>query len=56
MTVYSLRDRVYVGGSIGYFRFIHIETFEDRDLAYKELENYKRSPASFDPFITATEQ
>tara|TARA_A100001515_G_scaffold58004_1_gene45814 strand:- start:561 stop:731 length:171 start_codon:yes stop_codon:yes gene_type:complete len=56
MTVYTLRDRVYVGSSIGYFKFVDIETFEDRDLAYKELENFKRSPASFDPFITTTEQ
>ena len=56
MTLYKLKDRVYVGSSIGYFKFIDIETFQDRDLAYKELENFKRSPASFDPFITTTEQ
>ena len=54
MTYYKLQDRVYVGSSIGYFKVIDVETFEDRDLAYKELENYKRSPASFDPFITTT--
>ena len=56
MSLYHLRDRVFVGSSVGYFKFIDIETFEDRDLAYKELENYKRSPASFDPFITTTER
>ena len=35
---YHLRDRVFVGCSIGYFKFEVIETFEDRDLAYKECE------------------
>ena len=52
--IYELVDRVFVGSSIGYYKFITVETFSDRDLAYKELSNYKRSPASYDPFIVET--
>ena len=52
--IYELRDRVFVGSSIGYYKFITVETFSDRDLAYKELTAYKRSPASYDPFIVET--
>ena len=52
--IYELRDRVFVGSSIGYYKFITVETFSDRDLAFKELSNYKRSPASYDPFIVET--
>ena len=36
--IYHLRDRVFVGCSIGYFKFKVLETFTDRDLAYKECE------------------
>ena len=35
---YHLRDRVFVGCSVGHFKFKVLETFEDRDLAYKECE------------------
>lgn len=52
--IYELRDRVFVGSSIGYYKFITVETFSDRDLALKELSNYRRSPASYDPFIVET--
>lgn len=52
--IYELVDRVFVGSSIGYYKFITVETFSDRDLAYKELTAYKRSPASYDPFIVET--
>ena len=38
MTIYELKDRRYVGGSIGYFKMVTIETFTDRDLAHKECE------------------
>ena len=53
-SIYELRDRVFVGSSIGYYKLITVETFSDRDLAYKELTAYKRSPASYDPFIVET--
>jgi len=39
--LYELRDRRYVGGSIGYFKMITLETFEDRDLANKECANLR---------------
>ena len=52
--IYELRDRVFVGSSIGYYKFITVETFSDRDLALKELTAYRRSPASYDPFIVET--
>ena len=52
--IYELVDRVFVGSSIGYYKFITVETFSDRDLAFKELSNYRRSPASYDPFIVET--
>ena len=52
--IYELKDRVFVGSSIGYYKFITVETFSDRDLAFKELSNYRRSPASYDPFIVET--
>ena len=52
--IYELRDRVFVGSSIGYYKFITVETFSDRDLAFEELSNYKRSSASYDPFIVET--
>lgn len=53
-TTYELRDRVFVGSSIGYYKIITVETFSDRDLAYEELSNYKLSPTSYDPFIVET--
>ena len=53
-STYELKDRVFVGSSIGYYRIITVETFSDRDLAYKELTAYRRSPASYDPFIVET--
>jgi ABC-type sugar transport system ATPase subunit len=43
MTLYELRDRVFVGSSIGYYKMNVIETFEDRDLALKECENIRRN-------------
>ena len=36
MTLYELRDRRFVGSSIGYYKIITLGTFEDRDLARKE--------------------
>jgi len=36
MTLYELRDRRFVGSSIGYYKMITLGTFEDRDLARKE--------------------
>lgn len=41
--LYELRDRRYIGGSIGYFKMVTLETFEDRDLAHKECANLKRN-------------
>ena len=41
--LYELRDRRYIGGSIGYFKMVTLETFEDRDLAYKECANLRRN-------------
>ena len=43
MTLYELRDRVFIGSSIGYYKMNVIETFEDRDLALKECENIRRN-------------
>jgi hypothetical protein len=36
MTLYELRDRRFVGSSIGYYKMTTLETFTDRDLARKE--------------------
>ena len=41
--MYELRDRVFVGSSIGYYKMQVIERFEDRDLAHKECENIRRN-------------
>lgn len=43
MILYQLRDHVFVGSSIGYYKLNIIETFEDRDLALKECENIRRN-------------
>ena len=43
MTLYELRDRVFVGSSIGYYKMHVLETFQDRDLANKECENIRRN-------------
>ena len=38
-----LNQRRWVGGSVGYYRWEVLETFEDRELAEKELSNLTRN-------------
>ena len=42
MSTYQLRERYWVGSSIGYYKVRTIETFEDFALAEKERSNLQR--------------
>ena len=56
MTLYELRDRVFIGSSIGYYKMSVIETFEDRDLALKECENIRRNNSQSYAHVVTIEQ
>ena len=56
MTRYELRDRVYVGGSIGYYKMAVIETFSDRDLAHKECELLRHNNSESYAHVVTVEQ
>ncbi len=51
--LYALQDRRFVGASIGYFKFVTLEVFEDKALADRECTLLRRNdPGSYARVIT----